>query len=103
MTSERRRRMQTKAYIRSIVAIALIIVWTASTLTGLILYVAPHGPHSGEATLLFLTKGQWGDVHLWVSVVAVVVTIFHLVIDWHALKSSIRRLVDVDRSLVFGK
>lgn len=34
---------------------------------------------------LGLTKRQWGDVHFWVSVAALGVTIAHVIIDRQAL------------------
>jgi hypothetical protein len=100
MVAERRRRGQTKAYIRAIVAISLVTVWSVVALSGFLLYVAPHGPRSGLATLLILTKTQWGDVHFWFSVVAIIVTVIHIAVDWRALRGCIRYLTSVERSPV---
>lgn len=98
MVPKRRRRGQTKAYIRAIVAVSLIAVWSVVGLSGFLLYVAPHGPRSGWTILLILIKTQWGDVHFWFSVVAIIVTVIHIAVDWRALRGCIRYLTSIERS-----
>lgn len=98
MVTQRQHQAQTKAYIRAIIAIALITVWGLAALTGFLLYLAPSGPHSGWLIILFLTKGQWQNVHFWTSVLALIITIVHVAVDWRALKGCIRYLATVDRS-----
>lgn len=51
-------------------------------------------------TLLFLTKQQWGDVHFWIAVVAIIVTVIHIAADWRALRGCIRYLSSIERSPV---
>jgi hypothetical protein len=76
----------------------LITVWSLVALTGLLLWLAPSGPQSGRQLLLLgLTKGEWGDVHFWIGVATVVVTLTHLIIDWRALRGVIRYLTSVHR------
>ena len=90
---EPRRPINRRAYARSIVAIALIVVWTLAASSGFLLWLAPEGPRSGQLLLLFgLTKRAWGDFHFWASVVALAVTAVHLAIDWRGLRSCVRYL-----------
>ena len=98
MAASRRQRVRRKAYVRSVVALALIVSWTLAGVSGFVLYIAPHGPRSGHVPIFFLTKNTWSDVHFWTSVVALGVTVLHLIIDWRALKACVRYLVSVDRS-----
>lgn len=95
---KRGRSIKIKLYIRAWVAITLIVVWGLAAFTGFLLWIAPSGRRSGRLPLfLGLTKGQWGDVHFWVSVAALVVTLIHIVIDWRALRGCIRYLTSVHR------
>jgi Domain of unknown function (DUF4405) len=97
ISAEHRRNASTKARIRALIALALIVLWGIAALTGLLLYVAPHGPRSGQLVLLLLTRAQWGDLHFWSSIAASVVTVIHIAIDWKALKACVRFLVSTER------
>jgi hypothetical protein len=88
---------QVKARIRAVIASALIIFWAISALSGFLLYIAPTGPRSGRLTLLFFTKTGWKDIHFWISVIAIVITVIHVIIDWKALKACMRFLVSTNR------
>ena len=92
------RPIKVKVYARAVVAIILITAWSLLSLTGLLLWLAPSGRQSGQMQLLFgLTKGEWGDVHFWIAVATIVVTLVHLIIDWRALRGVIRYLTSVHR------
>ena len=94
-----RRPIKVKVYARAVTAIMLITVWSAGALTGGLLWLAPSGRQAGKQVLLFgLTKSEWGDVHFWIGVAIVAVTIIHLIIDWKALRGVIRYLTSVHRS-----
>ncbi len=94
-----RRPIKVKVYSRAVVAILLITAWSLVSLTGLLLWLAPTGRQSGQTELLFgLTKSEWGDVHFWIAVATVVVTLVHLIIDWRALRGVIRYLTSAHRS-----
>jgi hypothetical protein len=103
MTIERQAKARNKAYFRSIIAITMITVWSAMIMTGFLLYIAPTGPRSGRLPILFLTKSQWGDVHFWIGLLAISVTILHIIIDWNALRGCIRYLASLDRSRTLGE
>ena len=92
------RPIKVKVYARAVVAIILIVVWTLVAFTGLLLWLAPTGPRSGRLPLLLnLTKIEWSDIHFWVSVSVLIVTLIHIAIDWRALRGVIRYLVSVHR------
>ena len=83
-----------KAYTRSVTAVSLLIMWGLSAIGGLILWLAPSGPRSGRTLLLLgMTKQQWGDWHFWFSILAIGVTVVHLIIDWRGFKGCINYLV----------
>jgi hypothetical protein len=96
-----KRTIKPKIYARAVIAIALITVWIGSAFSGLILWLAPEVRQAGKQSLLFgITKENWGDIHFWICVLVVVITITHIVIDWKALRGVIRYLTSVHRDTV---
>lgn len=83
-----------RARLRAIIGIALIAAWSLVIVSGLVLWAAPQGPRSGRRELLFgLAKREWGDVHLWLSLVALAVTAVHVVVNRGMLRSAMRSLI----------
>jgi hypothetical protein len=98
MTAIARRRPRSIVYARSITAMLLILTWTISGASGLVLWLAPDGRGSGQLELLLgFTKGAWGDVHWYISIAATVVTAVHLAIDRKGLLAAVRLLVTGSR------
>ena len=96
-----RRAIKPKIYARAMIAIALIIVWALSAFSGLILWLAPEVRRAGQQPLLFgITKENWGEIHFWICVAVVIVTIIHIIIDWKALRGVIRYLTSVHREKI---
>jgi hypothetical protein len=87
-------RHRSRLSIRAGIGITLITVWSVATFTGVLLYVAPTGRRSGrDDILLGLTKSTWGDIHWWVSLAAVAVTIVHVIVDWKTFRACLRHIV----------
>ena len=96
-----KRPIKPKVYTRAITAIALIIVWVLSAFLGLILWLAPEVRQAGKQPLLFgITKHEWGEIHFWICVAVVTVTIIHIIIDWKALRGVIRYLTSIHRDTI---
>ena len=96
-----KRPIKPKVYARAIIAIALIVVWVLSAFSGLILWLAPEVRQAGKQQLLFgITKQEWGEIHFWICVAVVVVTIVHIIIDWKALRGVIRYLTSIYRDRI---
>ena len=96
-----KRPIKPKVYARAITAIALITVWILSAFSGLILWLAPEVRQAGKQPLLFnITKQEWGEIHFWICVAVVVVTIVHIIIDWKALRGVLRYLTSVHRDKI---
>jgi len=96
-----KRTIKPKVYARAIIAIALITVWVLSAFSGLILWLAPEVRQAGKQQLLFgITKDSWGEIHFWICIAVLVVTILHIIIDWKALRGVIRYLTSVHRDRV---
>lgn len=96
-----KRPIKPKVYARAVIAIALIIVWVLSAFSGLILWLAPEVRQSGQQPLLFgITKQSWGEIHFWICVAVVVVTVVHIIVDWKALRGVIRYMTSVHRDRI---
>jgi hypothetical protein len=94
----RHRPVNFRAYGRAVIALTLISVWSMAAFSGFLLWFAPSGPRAGwNILLLGLTKRQWGEVHFWISVAALGVTIVHVIIDWRGLRGCLRYLTSVHR------
>lgn len=82
-----------KQKIRGLIGIGLLIFWTISALSGIILYLAPSGQRAGQAILLFgLDKHEWSEFHTWLSFLALGITILHVIIDWKILVAVVKYL-----------
>lgn len=46
--------------------------------TGLILYVWPHGPRSGQMMFLGLNRSEWGTWHTYITIIAIALIVVHL-------------------------
>ena len=98
-----KRAIKPKIYARAVIAVALITVWILSAFSGLILWLAPEVRRAGQQPLLFgITKESWGEIHFWICVAVVIVTIIHIIIDWKALRGVIRYLTSVHRERIAG-
>jgi len=96
-----KRPVKIKVYARAITAIALIIAWSLSAFSGLILWLAPEVRQAGKQPLLFdIIKQEWGEIHFWICVSVVIVTIIHLILDWKALRGVIRYMTSVHRDTI---
>ncbi|MEN6326075.1 MAG: DUF4405 domain-containing protein [Syntrophomonas sp.] len=83
--------------IRAVVAVLLIIFWLYSISSGFLLYFTKHTPGT-TPILLGITRSVWKDLHFWLSVIALVITIVHIIIDWKALTASVRYLLKVNNN-----
>jgi len=94
----RKREIKGKLYARAIVAIMLITSWSLLSLSGLVLWLAPTGRRSGQIELLCnLTKQEWGDVHFWLAIATIIITLAHIIIDWKVFRGIIRYLTSIQR------
>lgn len=98
LDTNKNRRGQIRIQVRSAIAFAMLFVWGLMALTGLLLYLAPAGPHSGRITIFLLTKQQWGDLHFWMGLLALSLTVVHVVVDWRALKACFHYLSSGERT-----
>jgi hypothetical protein len=96
-----KRKINSKVYARAVIAITLIVVWLSAALSGLILWLAPDVRQAGQQELLFgITKQNWGDIHFWICVVAIVITVLHIIVDWKALCCIVRYMTSVHRDTI---
>ncbi len=94
----RKQEIRVKLYTRAIVAIMLVSAWSLLSISGLILWLAPTGRRSGQLELfLGLTKQEWGELHFWIALATIVITVVHIIIDWKVFVGIIRYLTSTRR------
>lgn len=93
---KRKHTVNLRTYIRAVVTWILLIGWSFAALTGFLLWFAPGGPRAGKVPLfLGLTRHEWGDLHFLISLMALYVTVVHIILDWRALLKLSRYLLHV--------
>jgi len=83
-----------KTIMRAIISLSMLILWSFVLLTGIFLWLAPRGQGAGQTDYIIgLNRHEIGDIHFYFSIIAVIFTIAHLLIDWKAFKGLMRYLV----------
>ncbi len=78
--------------LRTLTVVLLAVLGLATLITGMILATAPHGPGSGRAIALGLTKGEWSTVHELVGFAAAGVAVLHVYVNHRALIFHFKRV-----------
>jgi Domain of unknown function (DUF4405) len=78
-------------YVRALIALATIGSWLVSAVSGLVLWLSPHGPGTRYLpTALDLTRSNWIDVHVVASFLAVSLTLIHLTVMRSGVRAYLR-------------
>lgn len=91
--------MFSKAKLNFVVDVMILVAFIAATLSGLILMTMPQGGYQGgrnpafNQTVLFLTRHEWNDLHVWASLAMIAGIVVHLVLHWRWIVCMVRRLV----------
>jgi len=86
-------RVSYTTYLKYMTAAALMIAWVLAAWTGFMLGVVPYAPGGGkEALMLGVTRAEWGVIHSWLSVIAVIITAVEIVLTRKFLTEGIRHL-----------
>ncbi len=72
--------------IRPYTTVLLLISWILIALTGLTLYLIPHGPASRSWAWMGISKHEFKDIHFYLGIVAVLLISFHGYLNVRALK-----------------
>ena len=79
--------------VRQITVIILLVAGFVTLLTGILLYLFPGGPGSGELTLFGVSKRAAENVHTYAGFITAGAVIVHLTANWNALKYHIKNLL----------
>lgn len=84
-----------KIQTRSLVALIVTWAFAIATITGLVLYVVPHGrvAYWVHWRLAGLSKDDWSGVHMAFGLVFIVAGVLHLYFNWKPLKNYLARRV----------
>lgn len=88
------------------VATGLSFLWMS--ITGIVLFITPKGRVANwvEWRMMGLTKDQWGGLHIWFSLIFMVVAAFHIYLNWQSLlnyfRDKVRRTYALRREWLFS-
>jgi cytochrome b subunit of formate dehydrogenase len=71
--------------LRALVICFLMTGGAILAVTGLVLYFAPSGPHSGQERVLGLAKGFWRDLHAYTAFSMFAIAAAHITLNRRAL------------------
>ena len=93
---------------RGFVSVATGLSFLVMSITGIVLFITPKGrvAHWVEWRMLGLTKDQWGGLHIWFSLIFMVMAAFHIYLNWKPLlnyfRDRIRRTYALRREWLFS-
>ncbi len=91
--------MFSKSKLNFVVDMIILIAFMAASLSGLILMTMPQGGYQGgrnpalNQTLLFLTRHEWNDLHVWGSLAMIAGIAVHVALHRRWIVCMVRRLV----------
>jgi len=77
---------------RAFISVTTAISFVAMSVTGVVLFVTPPGrvAHWTGWKIGALTKEQWAGLHIWFSLLFMIVAVLHLYLNWRAFLSYFR-------------
>lgn len=93
---------------RGFVSVATGLSFFVMSITGIVLFITPKGrvAHWVEWRMLGLTKDQWGGLHIWFSLIFMVMAAFHIYLNWKPLlnyfRDRVRRTYALRREWLFS-
>ncbi len=81
-----------KLKVRSVVSISQLAMGFFLLLSGIMLYIAPHGRGSSEAWLLIMTKADWEYWHTIIGFIMAGTALIHVDLNFRTLKVLWKRL-----------
>lgn len=77
---------------RKVTSLTLVIAGLIELLTSIVLYIIPSGRVAYWANyhLLGLSKTQWGDIHITVGTLLLVMAAIHIYLNWHPITGYIK-------------
>lgn len=69
---------------RALISVLIALCFLMLALTGIVLFIAPPGRVANWTnwSILGLRKSEWGGVHIWFGLLFLVVTVWHLILNW---------------------
>lgn len=96
---KRKQKINFRIYLRAIVTLGLLLACTLVTFTGFLLWLFPRGQVAHGFIFWGLTRHGWGDIHFIISLVALGLTVIHIILYWRSLSQLVRYLITVHTPL----
>lgn len=76
-----------QAFVSALMVVGFIVL----SLSGMVLYLAPHGRGAGGAMFLSLSRHDWGDVHIVFGFLFMAAGLVHIFFNGRTLLTYVRR------------
>lgn len=88
-------RVSFMTYLKYVTVAVLMLAWVLAAWTGFMLGVVPYTPGAEKETLMLgFTRAEWGVIHSWLSVIAVLITAVEILITRKFLTEGIRYMAE---------
>jgi len=86
------RRLEHRFNWRAFISVTTALSFVAMSITGVVLFITPPGriAHWTGWRIWALTKDQWAGLHIWFSLIFMIVAVLHLYLNWRAFLSYFR-------------
>ncbi len=73
----------------------IFLCFIVTTVTGMVLFIAPRGNRSVYQEFLGTIKGDWVWIHEWAGIVMIVLVVVHVVLHWKWIASMTRKILKI--------
>jgi hypothetical protein len=95
--------MISKTKLNFVVDAMILMAFLVSVVSGVVLMAMPHGGYQGgrnlafDATFLFLSRGEWSDLHVWSSLGMIAGIVVHVALHWRWIVCMVKRFMKTGR------
>ena len=72
---------------RALISVLVALCFLMMAVTGIVLFISPPGRVANWTnwSILGLRKGEWGGIHIWFGLLFLVVSVWHLALNWRPM------------------
>jgi len=79
---------------RALISVLVALCFLMLAVTGMVLFISPPGRVANWTnwSVLGLRKSEWGGIHIWFGLLFLMVSVWHLVLDWRPMLNNFKNL-----------
>lgn len=88
-----------KTKLKTIVDICMFSCFSTIAFTGLLMWLVIPTGQSGNPYFMGIHRHSWGDIHLFFSVIFLLLAIFHTYLNWNQATAMIKKLLGDNKKI----